>query len=292
MTALLQHVVDAMGLAGLYALLALPVALIYGIMGLVNFAHGELIMIGAYGLFIFAAVSLPLAVFLMIAVVIVAALAMERSAFRPVRGSTPETLLVTSFAVSFLLQNLALMIFGSRPKSIETPGFLNHAVSVGGVQIEGVTILSVGAAVVFIGGLVIFMRRTSFGMAMRAAAEDFTMARLVGIRANAVISGTFAISGAMAGVAAFILVVQGGSAFATMGLAPVIIAFVATMMGGLGSFSGALLGAALLGAGTVAFNVVLPTELRSSREAFVYGGVLLLLLIRPQGLIPSRKERV
>ncbi|MEZ5078956.1 MAG: branched-chain amino acid ABC transporter permease [Solirubrobacterales bacterium] len=292
MTELIQHFVDAAGLASLYALLALPVALIYGIMGLINFAHGELIMIGAYGLFIFAAVTLPLAAFLALVLVIVAALAMERAAFRPVRGSSPETLLVTSFAVSFLLQNVALMIFGSRPKSVETPSVLSQTVTVGGVQVEGVTILSVGLALVCIGGLVIFMRHTAFGMAMRASAEDFTMARLVGIRANAVISGTFAISGAAAGVAAFILVVQGGSAFATMGLTPVIIAFVATMMGGLGSLSGALIGACLLGAGTVAFDVMLPTQLRSARDAFVYGGVLLLLLVRPQGIVASRRERV
>ncbi|MBS1880624.1 MAG: branched-chain amino acid ABC transporter permease [Actinobacteria bacterium] len=292
MTEIIQHLVDAAGLASLYALLALPVALVYGIMNLVNFAHGELIMIGAYGLFIFAAITLPLAAFLALVIVVLAALAMERAAFRPVRGSSPETLLVTSFAVSFLLQNAALMIFGSRPKSVETPSLFSQTVTIGGVHIEGVTILSVGLAVICIGGLVIFMKRTAFGMAMRAAAEDFTMARLVGIRANAVISGTFAISGVGAGVAAFILVVQGGSAFATMGLTPVIIAFVATMMGGLGSFSGALIGAALLGAGTVAFDVLLPTQLRSSREAFVYGAVLVVLLIRPQGLVPARRERV
>ncbi len=292
MTDLIQAVVDAFALAGLYALLALPVALIYGIMGLINFAQGELTMIAAYGLFLFAALTLPLAIFMALLLVVVAALAMERVAFRPVRNSSQETLLVTSFGVSFLLQNLALIIFGSRPKSIETPSGLSQSFEIGGIYIDALTILTVALAVICIGGLVLFMNKTRFGISMRAAAEDFTMARLVGIRANAVISATFAIAGVLAGVAAFVLVVQSGSSFATMGLTPVIIAFVATMMGGLGSLRGALLGAAILGVITVGFDQILSEELRPARDAFVYGAVLLVLLIRPAGLIPASKERV
>jgi branched-chain amino acid transport system permease protein len=289
---LIQAAVDAFALAGLYALLALPVALIYGIMGLINFAQGELAMVGAYGLFLFAALTLPLAVFLALLLVVIVALTMERVAFRPVRNSSPETLLVTSFGVSFFLQNLALIIFGSRPKSIGTPSGLSQAFEVGGIYIDAVTILTIVLAVICIGGLIIFINKTKFGISMRAAAEDFTMARLVGIRANAVISASFAIAGVLAGVAAFVLVVQSGSAFAGMGLTPVIIAFVATMMGGLGSLRGALLGAAILGAITVGFDHFLSEEMRPARDAFVYGTVLLVLLIRPEGLIPANRERV
>lgn len=292
MTGFLQHCVDATSLASLYALLALPVALVYGIMNLVNFAHGELIMIGAYALFLFGALTLPLWVFLSLLVVIAAALAMERSAFRPLRGASPETLLVSSFAVSYLLQNLALLLFGSRPKSIETPSGLDRVFYVHGLRIDLLSLLTVALSVICIGGIAIFLKRTQFGVQMRAAAEDFTMARLLGVRANSIVAAAFTISGALAGVAAFILVAQGGSAYSTMGLTPVLIAFVATMMGGLGSLAGAVLGALILGAGTVTLQVVLPASLRPSRDAFLYGAVLLLLLLRPDGLVVAHRERV
>jgi branched-chain amino acid transport system permease protein len=292
LTDLLQHAVDIVSLASLYALLALPVALIYGIMNLVNFAHGELIMIGGYALFLLGALALPVAVFIMLLAVVAAALAMERSAFRPVRGASAETLLVTSFAVSFLLQNVALVIFGSRPKSVGTPAGLNGAFEIGGVRIDHLDALTFGACVTCVVALAVFLRRTRFGIQMQAASEDFMMARLLGVRANSVIAAAFAISGALAGVAAFFLVVRGGSAYPTMGLAAVIIAFVATMMGGLGSLRGAIIGAAILGATTVLLDVVLPEAMRPERDAFLYGAVLLLLLIRPEGLSPAGRERV
>ena len=292
MTDLLQHLVDIVSLASLYALLALPVALIYGIMSLVNFAHGELIMIGAYALFLLGALVLPLLLFLVLLAVIAAALSMERTAFRPVRGVSPETLLVTSFALSFLLQNLALLLFGSRPKSIDTPSGLTGVFEVAGARIDYLDALSFGMAVVCIGGLALFLRRTKFGVQMQAASEDFMMARLLGVRANSVIAAAFAVSGALAGIAAFLLVAQGGSAYPTIGLAVVIIAFVATMMGGLGSLTGSILGAAILGGTTVLLDVVLPESLRPTRDAFLYAAVLLLLLIRPDGLAPMKRERV
>lgn len=292
MTHFLQYALDAVSTSSLYVLLALPVALVYGIMNLVNFAQGELITIGAYALFLLGAIWLPLGVFLAVVVVVIAALAMERVAFRPVRGASPETLLVTSFALSFFLQNLALTIFGSRPKSLTTPPELNSGFHLGALYVQWLTILTVGLCVVCVGGLAFFLQRTSFGIQMRAAAEDFTMARLLGVKADAVVSMAFAISGLLAGTACFVLVVQGGSAFATMGLTPVLIAFVSTMMGGLGSLPGAVLGAAILGTLTVVLEAVLPTPVRSSRDAFVYGIVLLLLLVRPHGLMSQHRERV
>jgi len=292
MTHFLQYALDAVSTSSLYVLLALPVALVYGIMNLVNFAQGELITIGAYALFLLGAIWLPLGVFLAVVVVVIAALAMERVAFRPVRGASPESLLVTSFALSFFLQNLALTIFGSRPKSLTTPPELNSGFHLGALYVQWLTILTVGLCVVCVGGLAFFLQRTSFGIQMRAAAEDFTMARLLGVKADAVVSMAFAISGLLAGTACFVLVVQGGSAFATMGLTPVLIAYVSTMMGGLGSLPGAVLGAAILGTLTVVLEAVLPTPVRSSRDAFVYGIVLLLLLVRPHGLMSQHRERV
>jgi branched-chain amino acid transport system permease protein len=288
----LEYVVDAVTTSSLYVLLALPVALVYGIMNLVNFAQGELITVGAYALFLLGAIWLPLGIFLALLVVVAAALAMERSAFRPVRGASPETLLVTSFAVSFFLQNLALTLFGSRPKGVTTPAVLAAGVHFGAVRVQWLSILTFVLCVLCVGGLTLFLTRTSFGVQMRAAAEDFTMARLLGVRADVIVSVAFAMSGALAGVACFVLVAQGGSAYATMGLTPVLIAFVATMMGGLGSLPGAVLGAAILGTLTIVLEAVLPTPLRPARDAFVYGTVLVLLLARPNGLMSWHRERV
>jgi branched-chain amino acid transport system permease protein len=288
----LQYVLDALTTSSLYVLLALPVALVYGIMDLVNFAQGELITIGAYSLFLLGAIWLPLTVFLTLVAVVAAALAMERAAFRPVRGASPETLLVTSFAVSYFLQNLALTLFGSRPKSVSTPAVLNSGFHIGGLWVQWLSVLTVASCVICVGALTLFLTRTGFGIQMRAAAEDFTMARLLGVKANAVVSVAFAMSGALAGVACFVLVVQGGSAYATMGLTPVLIAFVATMMGGLGSLQGAVLGAVILGVLTIVLEATLPTPLRPARDAFVYGAVLIVLLVRPNGLLPTHRERV
>src|SRR5262249_20836977 len=204
----LQYVVDALTTSSLYVLLALPVALVYGIMDLVNFAQGELLTIGAYTLFLLGAIWLPLAVFLGLVAVVAAALAMERAAFRPVRGASPETLLVTSFAVSYFLQNLALTLFGSRPKSVSTPAVLNSGVHIGALRVQWLSVVTVAACIICVGALTMFLTRTRFGIQMRAAAEDFTMARLLGVKADAVVSVAFVMSGVLAGVACFVLVVQ------------------------------------------------------------------------------------
>ncbi len=288
MTSLIQHLIDALSLGSLYALLALGIALIFGIMNLINFAYGELIMIGAYTLYLARDAPWPVQLAACLAATALASMAMERAAFRPFRGAAAPVLLVTSFALSFALQSVATVIFGSRAKGVSLPAFFDRSLHIGAVSFSSLNVITVIAMAAMVGGLATFLQRSMLGIQMRAAAENFQTARLLGVRSNLVIVVAFALSGLFAGVAAILIVAQGGTVTPTMGAAPVLIAFVATILGGLGSLYAAAVGGFFLGALTVVLQVVLPGDLVAYRDAFVYAGVIAVLLVRPQGLIVVR----
>lgn len=294
MREVLQYSIDGAALGSLYALFALGIGLIFGIMNLINFAHGELIMVGGYVLVFVSSPSTIVRVVVMLAIVIVLALAMERVAFRPARGARADTLLVTSFAVSFLLQSLAIVLIGALQESAGILTSFNASFAVGELSIRKLDVFTIVLTAGLLVGLVFFLGRTRLGVQMRAAAEDFQIARALGVRANTVIASAFALSGLLAGVAALILVAQTGVVSPTMGLTPVLAAFIATIVGGLGSLTGAVLGGYVLGALTVALQATLPLTYRPYRDAFVFAIVVVVLIMRPQGLISSRAavERV
>jgi len=283
----IQYLVDAISLGSLYALFALGIALIFGIMRLVNFAHGELVMVGAFAVVLIPlpdAVLIPLTLVLVVAL----ALAMERIAFRPVRDASPATLLITSFALSFLLQNLAALIWGSTPRSTGFAASLGGSFTLGSVSIQKLDVVVVGVTLGLLLGVALFLRETTIGTQMRAAAEDFRMARVLGIRADRVVSVAFALSGLLAGVAAVLLTARTGSVSPTIGVNVVLYAFIATVVGGMGSLRGAVVGGFSIGALTVALQAMLPLALRPYRDAFVFAAVLAALVARPQGLVPAR----
>jgi branched-chain amino acid transport system permease protein len=294
MTNLIQHVIDAVSLGSLYALLALGIALIFGIMNLINLAYGELIMIGAYSLYLLTGLPWPLQILGCLSVTMVAAIVMERTAFRPVRGASAPVLLVTSFAVSFALQSIATVVFGSRAKGVALPSFFEESISIGSVTFSTLDLITVVGVAVMVGSLATFLKRSMLGVQMRAAAENFRIARLVRVRSDRVIAVAFAVSGLFAGVAAVLIVAESGTVNPTIGAAPVLIAFVATILGGLGSLYAAVFGGFFLGSLSVLLQVVLPAPLAPYRDAFVYAGVIAVLLIRPQGvfIVKSRLERV
>jgi branched-chain amino acid transport system permease protein len=260
----MQNCVNALALGSLYALFALGIALIFGIMRLINFAHGELIMVGAYILTLAAAQPAILKLAMALVGVIVLALLMDRVAFRPVRDANPATLLVTSFAVSYLLQNTAILVVGAAPRTTNLSTTLSESMTVAGVDIPKLNIVAVVLTAVIVVGLVVFLRRTRLGVEMRAAAEDFEMTRLLGIRANRVIATAFGLSGALAGVAAILLVAQTGVVSPTMGVNAVLFAFIATIVGGMGSLGGAVVCGYIVGAVTVLLQAFLPLSLRST----------------------------
>lgn len=284
----IQVAVDAAALGGLYALFALGVSLIFGIMRLINFAHGELIMVGGYALVFLSWLPLPLTLLATAVCCVVAALVMERVAFRPVRDADPATLLVTSFAVSYLLQNLAILTIGSLPRSVLVSTALAQPLSFLGITISRLSLVSIVVSILFVAGIGLFLNRTPVGIQMRAAAEDFSMVRLLGVRANGIIATAFGLSGLLAAAAAFLLVSQTGNVTATIGSVPVLIAFIAAVIGGMRSLAGAAIAGFGLGAFSVFLQAILPLSARPFRDAIVFAVVFLVMMIRPNGLIVAR----
>jgi branched-chain amino acid transport system permease protein len=287
MTDLVQSAVNALNLGSLYALYALGVAMIFGILKLINFAHASLITAGGYAM-IFTD-GLPLVVRLAVTVVVCILLAvlLELVAFRGVRGAKPETLLVTSFAVSFLLASLAETVFGGLPRSTDVTPLLRESWTIGEIYIPKLNVVTIVVVAVLIGGLSLFLTRTTAGLQMRASAEDFTTARLLGVAANRVISVAFAISGVLAAAAAVLLLGASGSVTPNFGLNAVLFGLIAAVVGGLSSLRGAVLGGFALGVASQVLQTVLPVEIRPYRDAVLFVAVFALLVVRPQGLVRS-----
>jgi branched-chain amino acid transport system permease protein len=291
MHSLVQNIVDALTFGSLYALFALGIALVFGIMRLINFAHGSLIMIGGFALVLLDGMPLALRLPLVLAIVVAAALAMERVAFRSVRDASPATMLITSFALSYLLQSLAILILGTLPRSTNLLSGLTKSFDIAGISVQWLDVVTIVVTIALLVALTAFLARTSIGVQLRAAAEDFRMARVLGVRANSVMATAFAISGLLAGVASVLLVAQGGVVSTEIGSGPVLVAFIATVLGGMGSMRGAVLGGLALGVITVALQAYLPVELRYYRDAFAYSAVIAVLLMRPQGLFVAASVR-
>lgn len=291
---MVQYGIDALNHGSIYALCSLGIALVFGVMGLINFAHGELMMIGGFVLVVLTAQPLWIAAIFAVLGVAACALAIERAAFRPVRKADGETMLVTSFAVSFLLQGVAILAFGSLGRSVSVlPALSEQSVAVGGVDIRLLDVVTIGTTIVMLVLLLLFLR-SRWGVQMRAAAENFGNSQLIGVRANRVIGAAFAVSGVLAAVTAVILAAQRGLVDPTFGTTTMLMAFIAVILGGIGSVSGAVVGAYLLGAISVAFQALLPSGVRPFRDAFIFGFVVLVLVVRPQGLLPNpyRQARV
>lgn len=304
MTAVLQIVFDALSLGSLYALGALGIALIFGVMRLVNFAHGDYIAFCVFALlypsteaaaYMFLG-TLPFYILLPLVLLIGAVLSVvsEIVVFRRFRSANPATMMIASFALGFVIKYFLLMLYSSRPKSIDLWQPLSRQVEIFGARIPILQIVTIIATIVVLVALTAFLKRTRYGLEMRAAAENFTMARMLGVRANRVIMAAFAISGMLAAGVGLILVTQTGTADIQMGVSVMLVAFIATVIGGLGSLSGAVIAGFLIGGVSVLMQVVLPLDARPFRDAFVYGAVIVSLLWRPQGLFApkSAKQRV
>jgi branched-chain amino acid transport system permease protein len=287
MTALAQNVIDALALGSLYALIALGVAVIYTVMGLLNFAQGEFIMMPAYALYVLAGVPFGVAVGAALLTGIVLAVVAERVAFRPVRNADLSAQLVTSLAVATILQNIASSAVGARAESVATPDLLSESTNLGAIAVPNLEFLTIGLTAVTLVGLSWLLYRTPIGLQMRASAENFAMARVLGVRANRVIAVSFAISGALAGIVAVLLVAQTGQVSPTMGLTPVLVGFIAVVIGGFGRIFGAALGGLLLGGASALLGAYLPEGLVPFRDAIVFSLPVVILIVRPYGLLGS-----
>jgi branched-chain amino acid transport system permease protein len=283
-TFLAQTVVDALSVGALYALSGLGIGLLFGIMRLINFAQSEFVTIGAYTLLLTSGMWFPAAALLAIIVVVLLAIAVDRLAFRPVRDADPATLLITSFAVSYFLQYSLVLIFGARPIGVNLLPELGSPLMIAGLRVPLLNLVTIGVTTALLGALALLFHRTRIGVEMRAAAVDFRMARLLGVRADRIIAFAFALSGLIAAMVAMLFVAQTGTVSPAMGLQLALVGFVATVIGGIGSLSGAVLGGVLVGFITVVLQALLPPDLRAFREAFLYAAVIAVLIFKPRGL--------
>ncbi len=289
----IQQTINGVSLGGTYALLALGLAVVFSILKMINFAHGELMTVAGYALFCMLALGMPLVVGIIAALLcsVMLAVLMERIAFRPFRNYGGATLLVTSFAISTIIQVVFENIFSPRPRAIPLPAFLSQAATIGSLSIGFIQIISIVVTLVVLAGLVIFLRTTVIGIAMRAAAEDFNVTNLMGIRANTVISVTFGISGFLAGIAGLLWIAQRSSVDPTMGSFPVLQSFIAIILGGLRTPVGAVIGGFVLGIVEVYLEAYLPGSIEQYREAFALLLVVVVLLRWPDGLESIRLQR-
>jgi len=295
-----QLMVDALSLGSQYALVALGIGLIFGIMRMINFAQGDLIMLGAYALVVptTADVAPPLigklpALVLIVAIIAITAgagIITERFAFRPLRRREADgaTLLISSFAVGYLLQSIVLFVHTGRPKSVSIFADLTRQIDMGGVRVALVDVVTICVTALLLLAMVVFLRRLRWGIEIRAATEDFVMARILGVRADAVIALAFAIAGGLAGILSLLYVAKTGVLDFRMGVPLAIAGFVGTVIGGMGSLVGAVLGGLFLGVASSLLQALLPEVLRPGRDAFLYGLVIFVLLVRPQGLFAGR----
>lgn len=295
MIELVQNLIDGLGRGSIYALLALGVAVIFGVMHLLNFAHGELITVSGYAAYagFSSGLSWPLIAPLIIVVSIVTALVIERVAFSRVRGASDFTMLLTSFGIHFLVSALLIMYVGARVKTFPEPGWINDVFSVGALSIEKFDLVVIGVTLVVLVATTLILQRTMFGLALRAAAADFDTARMMGVNSDMVIRGAFALSGALAGVAGIFWLMRAGNTGPTAGVDPMLKGVLAALIGGLGSLRGAVLGGLLLGVGEVVLRSQLPGTAAALTEGVVFLLIALLFIFRPQGLITvSHAERV
>jgi branched-chain amino acid transport system permease protein len=291
----IQFAIDTLSLGSLYALMALGLVIVYGILKLVNFAYGELIMVTGYTLYLLKGSSLPWIVMAVcgILMAMVAGISTELIAFRPVRAKSVTAVLITSFAFSTLLQNAALLFISPRSRQVPLPDLFTQSVEFAGVIIPVRNLLTIVIAVVLLLAFALLLKKTILGIALRAAASEFRMARMLGVPANLVISLAFAISGFFAGVVGILWLGRIGVVLPTIGLEPLLVAFIATVVGGMRSLQGAVLGGYLLAFVDMSLNYSLPQEMLQFRDAFTFTFVILFLVLKPDGLIkgPATGQR-
>lgn len=283
--------IDGLSLGSIYALIALGYTMVYGIAKMLNFAHGDIIMVGAYA--ILTTLNMAGHPFLAAVVAVIVCTAMgiitEKVAYKPLRGASPLAVLITAIGVSYLLQSLAQLIFGSKSQTVSIGNF--DTVSIGGAEINKSTIITLAVGAVIMISLQLFVKKTRTGRAMLAVSEDRGAAQLMGVNVNRIIAVTFAIGSALAAFASLFYLMQIPSVSPTLGAMPGIKAFVAAVIGGIGSIPGAMLGGMLLGV-VEKISLSIPV-LAPYTTAVEFALLIVILLVRPIGLLgKKRREKV
>jgi branched-chain amino acid transport system permease protein len=288
-----QTLADAVGLGSIYALMAVGIGLVFGVLRLVNFAYGQLVMAGAYALAFASERGWPVGVgiALCFGVVLVLSLLMDRVVFRPLRAHSPAVMLVATFAVAFLLQSVALLWFGPLGKISASLASLNQPVTISGVEIRKIAIVATGLAALCLVLLVLLLERTQVGLHMRAAAMDFRTAQLLGVRAGRVIGAAVLVSGVLAAIVAVMLTVQTPLVTPDFALRDTILVLAGVVLGGMNSLVPATLGGFAIGFASGLLGGALPTDKSQYLPSFLFAAVILVLLIRPGGLFTREGQR-
>jgi branched-chain amino acid transport system permease protein len=289
-----QAIADGLGLGAIYALMAVGIGLVFGVLRLVNFAYGQLIMAGAFALAVAAERGWPrwVGIALCFGVVLALSFAMERLVFRPLRAQSPAVMLVATFAVAFLLQSIALLWFGPLGKIAASFAELNQPVTIRDVDVRKITIVAIVAAAACLAVLLVLLGRTAIGLHMRAAAMDFQTARLIGVDANRVIGAAVLISGLLAGVIAVLLTVQTPLVTPDFALRDTIVVLAGVVLGGMNRLLSATLGGFAIGFVSGLLGGALPTDQSQYLPSFLFVAVILVLLVRPDGLFARRGDAV
>lgn len=289
----MQQMLNALILGSLYALVAVGFSLIYGVIRLINFAHGDLMMIGAFSTLGLMQIAGPLWALIPVLVLGIGFLTgslIEKVVFRPVRNAPMITGFVVTLSLSVAIQNLGQMFLGAQPRSLRLPEFFSTRVEFAGLSMPAIDIVIPVTTAILAITLTQFIYRSRIGTAMRAVSENIVAAQLMGISINRVVMVAFGLGSALACLAGFFWGGKFGQIDPIMGLAPGLKAFIATIIGGVGSIPGAILGGFILGLAEVMFVGFLPPEYAGFRDTFVFGTLILILLIRPQGIFGIDEE--
>ncbi|MBR1676213.1 MAG: branched-chain amino acid ABC transporter permease [Clostridia bacterium] len=284
----LTMLINGLSLGGVYALIALGYTMVYGIAKMLNFAHGDIIMVGGYAIVVFFNLTgMPVvSILAAVAICIALGIAIEKVAYKPLRQASPLAVLITAIGVSYLLQSFAQMFFGAGGQTIVIENL--GSLTIGELKIKWATMITLIVAVVIMVSLTIFINKSKVGKAMLAVSEDKEAAQLMGINVNTIVTITFAIGSALAAVAGACYIMKTPNVSPTLGSLPGIKAFTAAVIGGIGSIPGAMLGGILLGMIEIICNSV--PALSGYTVAIEFGLLILILLVRPTGILGKQKR--
>uniref|UniRef100_UPI0040283ABA branched-chain amino acid ABC transporter permease n=1 Tax=Candidatus Fimenecus sp. TaxID=3022888 RepID=UPI0040283ABA len=285
----ITNLINGVSLGSIYAVIALGYTMVYGIAKMLNFAHGDVIMVGAYIVFAltsYAGVNPYLALVISMAACTLLGMAIERFAYKPLRGASPLAVLITAIGVSYFLQNMALLIFGSQAKSFTSVVNLPALTLAGGkITISAETIVTIIVSLIIMISLTLFVNKTKPGRAMLAVSEDKGAAQLMGVNVNATISLTFAIGSGLAAVAGVLLCSAYPTLSSQTGAMPGIKAFVAAVLGGIGSIPGAVIGGVLIGVIEILSRSYISSQMA---DAIVFAVLIIVLLVKPTGILGKK----
>ena len=290
MEVILSTLINGLSLGGIYAMIALGYTMVYGIAKMLNFAHGDVIMVGGYLIYVFMATKNPLLAVLMACVgCMILGVTIEKIAYKPLRGASPLAVLITAIGVSYLLQSLAQIIFGSASKMVTVYEF--GSVKLLGTTVQVSSLVTLAVTVAAMVALTMFVKYTRLGRAMIAVSEDKSAAQLMGINVNGIITITFAIGSVLAALAGLFYLLKAPNVSNTMGAMPGIKAFTAAVIGGIGSIPGAMLGGILLGmVESISYKI---TAIAPYTDAIEFSILIVILLVRPTGFLgKKRREKV